>query len=249
MRFVLLLFASLLTLSCQAEKKDATPESGPEGPPTVKTSGPEDPPTVKTSGPEGPPTAKVTARAPKDTRPAPVLRTPSLPMPPDAKPVTIQLARGGSLVLPKGTREIKVEDGGTDKPTVRHYYLNHPLGRGLTVMEYPLKGRPCEALIAAREAAFEAGYTKKDDPTLPELQQFHKGARCELARAACYFSDTSRRTAKEIERGSRFHREAAYLLCRNDVAISVAWKVPDGAEVDTEVIDALTRVAGSFSTP
>ncbi len=255
MRFVTLLLTWLLVVSCQGR-----PESGPEGPPTAE--GPskleersrEAPPTAASDPSrepvEGPSKLEERSRAnvpPKDKRPAPYLRTPTLPISPNTKPVKIQLTRGGSLILPKGTREIKIEDGGDDKPTVRHYYLNHPMGRGLTVTEYPLKGRPCEALVAAREAAFEAGYAKKDDKALRERRRFHKGARCKLAQAACYYSDTSRRSLKEIERGSRFHREAAYLLCRDDVAIAVAWKIPDGAEVDTEVIDALTRIAGSLS--
>jgi len=184
---------------------------------------------------------------PENERAAPYLRTPTLPDRPDAKPMRIELRGGASLVLPKGTREIKTEDGRGVKPTVRHYYLNHPLGRGLTVTEYPLKGRSCEALIQVREAAYEAGYANRDEAWV-ERRRFHRGGRCELAGAACYFSDTSRRNAEEVERGARFHREAAYLLCRDEVAVSVAWKVPDGAEVDSGIIAELSRIAGTLTT-
>jgi hypothetical protein len=277
MRLAILLFASVLLLSCQGEKKASGPEapptakaSGPEAPPTAKASGPEAPPTAKAAGPEAPPTAKAagpeappTAKASGPEAPptirtgssstgqpprAPYLQTPTLPISPNAKPVELALERGGSLILPKGSREIRVDDNGEGKPVVRHYYLNHPLGRGLKVTEYPLKGRPCEALIASREAAFEAGHGTQGAPAADDLQRFHKGARCDLARAACYFSDTSRRTAEEREKGGPLHREAAFLLCKDDVAISVTWKVPDGAEVDTGIIDALSRIAGTFTT-
>ena len=99
MRFVTLLLTWLMVVSCQGQ-----PESGPEGPPTA----------------EGPSKLEERSRAtrtpaPKDKRPAPYLRTPTLPISPNAKPFKIELKQGGSLVLPKGTREIKIEDGGDDK--------------------------------------------------------------------------------------------------------------------------------------
>jgi hypothetical protein len=271
MRLLILLFASFLIIGCQGEPAPpvggpSRAESGPEAPPTI---GAEAPPTVKESGRDAPPTAKKTDHAaplknprrelanvttPPEKPPVlepkrpPYMQTPTLPMSPNAKPVKIKLTKGGSLVLPKGTREIKVDDQGAGKPVIRHYYLNHPMGRGLTVTEFPLRGRSCDTLINTRESAYEIGYAKKDDPELKERQLFHKGARCDLALSACYFSDTSRRSEKEVEKGARFHREATYLLCKDDVAISVAWKVPDGADVGTEIIDALSRVAGTFST-
>ncbi len=251
------------SVGAEAPPTDEKKASGSETPPTVKPDQPEPlknprraldevpskleersranvtAPAPEASGSETPPTA---AKRP------PYMRNPTLPMSPNAKPVHVELTKGGSLILPKGTREIKVEDNGKGKPVIRHYYLNHPLGRGLTVTEYPLRGRSCETLITTRESAYEIGYAKRDDPELKERQLFHKGARCELARSECYFSDTSRRSEKEIEKGARFHREATYLLCKDGIAISVAWKVPDGAEVGTEIIDALSRVGGTFST-
>ena len=268
MRLVVLLFASFLIIGCKGEPAAPEKASGPETPPTAKKeSGPETPPTVKpaeadplknprrelanvTEPAEKPaekPIEKPAEKPPEAKRP-PYMRTPTLPMSPNAKPMKVDLSKGGSLVLPKGTREIKIEDGGKGKPVIRHYYLNHPLGRGLTVTEYPLRGRSCETLITTRESAYEIGYAKRDDPELKERQLFHKGARCDLALAECYFSDTSRRSEKEIEKGARFHREATYLLCKDGVAVSVAWKVPDGAEAGPEIIDALSRVAGTFTT-
>ena len=252
MRLTTLLFASLLIVSCQGEKKTGGPSRADVGGPSRADVG--GPSRADVGGPsradvgrDAPPTG-ISATVPAKPKPAPYMQTPTLPVSPNAKPLNLTLKMGGSLILPKGTREIRVDDHGDDKPVVRHYYLNHPHGRGLKVTEYPLRGRPCEAMIASREAAFEAGYAKQSDPTPEDLQRFHKGARCELARAACYFSDTSQRTAKELEKGVRLHREAAFLLCKDDVAIAVAWKVPDGAEVDTGIIDALTRIAGTFTT-
>ena len=246
MRFIVLLVGLAMVFSCNGGGK-----SGPEAPPPTAT-----PTATATPTPTATETATPTATetptpktAKKGLAPSRYLKNPTLPISPNAKPVKIELKGGGSMILPAGTKEIKVEDGNDRKPTVRHYYLNHPLGRGLTVTEYPLRGRTCEALVSTREAAFEAGYAKKDDEALRERQRFHKGARCKLAQAVCYFSDTSKRSAEEIKRGSRFHREATYLLCRDEIAVGVAWKVPDGAGVDPEVIDALTRVAGTFKTP
>ena len=241
MRHRILLFASLLIGSCQGTPAPApTTAPAPEGAATATATAAAT--ATATS------TGQAPASAPLDDSPSRYLQTPTVPLPADAQPVRVELSRGASLLLPPGTRTIKIEDGKETKPTVRHYYLNHPLGRGLSVTEYPLKNGTCEALVGAREAAFEAGHRNRDEAFLA-LHRFHRGARCELARARCYFSDTSRRTREEVEKGARFHREAAYLLCRDGVAISVAWKVPDGAEVTSEVIDALTRIAGSLTLP
>ena len=236
MRAGLVLMMSVLLLSCNAEP--ASREAPPVG---AESPSHRD----KTASATATATSTTTV-APDDPRPAPFMKAPTLPVPDDAKPVRITLSKGGSLVLPAGTREIKVDDGGERSVTVRDYYINHPLGRGLKIVEYPLGDRACEALIATREAAFEAGYANKD-PEFLKLHRFHRGAGCKVAGAACYYSDTSRRTPDEVEKGARLHREAAYLLCKEGVAISIAWKVPDGADVSPEVLDALTSIAGSFT--
>jgi len=235
---LILLMSMFLLFTCNAEPEPLT--VAPDDPSR-------EPATVAPVGPERPSHKGKTASSTSDKRPAPYLKTPTLPIPADAKPVRVDLSKGGSLVLPMGTREIKVNDGGERGVTVRDYYLNHPMGRGLKITEYPLGDRACEALIATREAAFEAGYAN-EDPEFLKLHRFHRGARCKVARAVCYYSDTSRRTRHEIEKGARFHREAAFLLCKDRVAISIAWKVPDGADVTPAVLDALTTIAGSFTT-
>ncbi len=233
MRAVMILLISILLLSCNGEPETTSPNDPSREPATVAPADPSrEPATV----------------APEDPRPAPFMKTPTLPISAEAKPVQVKLSKGGALVLPVGTREIKVIEGNEHDVTVSDYYLNHPMGRGLKIVEYPLGDRACGALIATREAAFEAGYANKD-PEFLKRHRFHRGARCNIAQAACYYSDTSRRTQEEVEKGARLHREAAYLLCKGHVAISIAWKIPDGAKVTSEVFDALTAIAGSFITP
>ncbi|MBM4371867.1 MAG: hypothetical protein FJ098_09445 [Deltaproteobacteria bacterium] len=181
-------------------------------------------------------------------RPAPFLRSPTLPVSSGAGPLRVNLPGGAALTLPRGAREIRMEPAAAGKPEVRHYFLNHPMGRGLRILVYPLEGRSCDALVAAREAAFQAGAGNRDAAFL-ERFAFHRGARCQVAGAACFFSDSSRRSREEVAKGARFHREAVYFLCTGETAVSLAWKVPDGAEVTDEVVSALTAIAETLTVP